>query len=230
MAQIFHPATNTIARATIFGAVFIIAGLAWIAYGVQKSPYLTRQGVVRPQPVAFSHEHHIKGLGIDCRYCHTSVEDSSFAGIPATETCMTCHSKIWTNADILQPIRTSWALNRPIAGGATGDNQGPGWTRVHNLPQFVYFDHSIHVNKGVGCSTCHGKVQEMPLMYQAATLQMEWCLKCHRNPEESIRPRSEIFNMDWQPPDDGDAQARKLMKEYHIAPADHLQTCYVCHR
>jgi hypothetical protein len=230
MAQVFHPAFNSIAKASILGFILLLAGLAWLAYAAQQSPYFTRQDVVREQPVPFSHEHHVRGLGIDCRYCHTSVEESSFAGIPATETCMTCHSKVYTNAAVLQPIRTSWELNRPIAGPG-GDGQSiAGWVRVHNLPRFVYFNHSIHINKGVGCSTCHGRVQEMPLMRQTASLQMEWCVNCHRAPEMNLRPRSEIFNMEWTPPADQQEQGKKLMDLYHVAPAEHLQTCYVCHR
>lgn len=230
MGQIFHPAFNSIARASIFGFISILAGIAWLGYGVQKSTYLTHQGLTQDQPVPFSHEHHVRGLGIDCRYCHTSVETSGFAGIPATETCMTCHSKIWTNADILQPVRTSWQLDRPIAGPGGDKTTAAGWVRVHNLPQFVYFNHSIHINKGVGCSTCHGRVQDMPLMFQSATLQMEWCLKCHREPEMTLRPRSEIFNMEWTPVTDQKARGKDLAVLYHVAPAEHLQTCYVCHR
>ena len=230
MAQIFHPAFNTIAKASIFGFLFFLAALAWLAYGVQKSPYLTHQGVTRDQPVPFSHEHHVKGLGIDCRYCHTSVEESSFAGIPPTETCMTCHSKVWTNAPVLQPIRTSWALNKPLSGPGGDKTVAPGWVRVHNVPQFVYFNHSIHIAKGVGCSTCHGKVQEMPLVYQAASLQMEWCLQCHREPEKFLRPREKVFDMDWEPPANQIEEGKRLMDLYKVAPAEHLQTCYVCHR
>jgi hypothetical protein len=230
MSQIFHPAFNTIARASIFGFVFIISGVAWLGYGLQKSPYFTREGVTRDQPVPFSHQHHVGGLGIDCRYCHVSVEDSSFAGIPPTETCMTCHSKVWTNAPILQPVRTSWQQDRPIAGPGGDRTSAPGWVRVNNLPGFVYFNHSIHVNKGVGCATCHGEVDKMPLMHQAASLQMEWCLECHRQPERYLRPREEIFNMKWTPPADQEAEGKKLMELYHVAPADHLTTCYVCHR
>jgi hypothetical protein len=230
MAQIFHPAFNTIAKASIFGFLFFLAALAWLAYAVQKSPYLTHQGITRDQPVPFSHEHHVKGLGIDCRYCHTSVEESSFAGIPPTETCMTCHSKVWTNAPVLQPIRTSWALNKPLAGPGGDKTVAPGWVRVHNVPQFVYFNHSIHIAKGVGCSTCHGNVQDMPLVYQAASLQMEWCLQCHREPEKFLRPRSEVFNMEWEPPANQIEEGKRLMDLYKVAPAEHLQTCYVCHR
>src|SRR5438105_5597505 len=161
MAQIFHRSTNTISRATIFGAVFIVAFLFWAAAQVQHSPYVTYAGVVRPQPVPFSHQHHVAGLGIDCRYCHTSVEESRFAGIPPTKTCMNCHAEIFANSPFLEPVRTSFSTGRPLQ-----------WTRVHDLPDFVYFDHSIHVKKGVGCTTCHGQVDRMPLMWQEQSLQM----------------------------------------------------------
>jgi len=176
MPQIFHRSTNTLSRATIFGAVFVIAVLSWAALEVQRSPYVTYAGVRKPQPVPFSHQHHVSGLGIDCRYCHTSVETSSFAGIPPTKTCMNCHSQIWTNADLLEPVRASYRTGQSLQ-----------WTRVNQLPDFVYFNHSIHINKGVGCNTCHGPVDQMPLMYQQESLQMEWCLSCHRAPEQNLR-------------------------------------------
>jgi len=216
--QIFHPSFNTIAKASIFGAIFIVALLGWFAYSMQKSPYFTEAGVIRSQPVPFSHEHHVSGLGIDCRYCHTSVETSPFAGIPPTKTCMTCHSQIWTNAQMLQPVRDSWQNDRPLT-----------WTRVHNLPDFVYFNHSIHVAKGVGCSTCHGPVNKMPLMYQNASLLMEWCLDCHRAPEKNLRPKDQVFNMDYAPPADQLTLGRKLVDEYHVHTGQ-LTNCYVCHR
>jgi hypothetical protein len=177
MAQIFHRSTNTISRATIFGSVVIVAALFGAAMQIQRSPYVTYAGVVRPQPVPFSHQHHVAGLGIDCRYCHTSVENSKFAGIPPTKTCMNCHSQIWTNAALLEPVRESFRTNKSLV-----------WTRVNDLPDFVYFDHSIHINKGVGCNTCHGPVDRMPLMYNDASLQMEWCLNCHRAEPASARP------------------------------------------
>src|SRR5256885_9091005 len=151
MSQIFHRSANTMARVSIFGAVFFVAGLLALFAEVNRSPWMTQVHTARDQPIQFSHERHVAGNGIDCRYCHTSVEESGFAGIPPTETCMTCHSKVWTNAPILQPVRTSWALNQPIAGPGGDKTSAPGWVRVHNLPQFVYFNHSIHVNKGVGC-------------------------------------------------------------------------------
>jgi Cytochrome c7 and related cytochrome c len=189
MSQIFHRSTNTLSRATIFGAVFIVAALGGVVYIVQGSPFVTYAGVRKPQPVPFSHQHHVAGLGIDCRYCHTSVETSSFAGIPPTKTCMNCHSQIWTNAQLLEPVRASYRSGESLQ-----------WTRVNQLPDFVYFNHSIHVTKGVGCNTCHGPVDQMPLMYQAESLQMEWCLGCHRDPGKNLRPRDQVFNMRYQPP------------------------------
>ncbi len=138
-------------------------------YAIELSPIYTRVNEAREQPVPFSHKHHAGELGIDCRYCHTSVEKSSFAGLPPTQTCMTCHSQIWTNAPMLEPVRASYRDDKSIA-----------WTRVNALPDFVYFDHSIHVSKGIGCTTCHGQVAEMPLTWKANTLYMSWCLDCHR--------------------------------------------------
>src|SRR5438270_6496915 len=182
MSQIFHRSTNTLSRATIFGAIFVVAALVWVGYAIQGSPYVTYEGVRKPQPVPFSHQHHVTGLGIDCRYCHTSVEDSSFAGIPPTKTCMNCHSQIWTNAALLEPVRASYRSGESLQ-----------WIRVNTLPDFVFFNHSIHVTKGVGCNTCHGPVDTMPLMYQQESLQMEWCLGCHRDPGQNLRPRDQVF-------------------------------------
>ena len=171
-----------------------MTGVIVIALGVtldnlQRSPWVTRQGQRPDQPIPFSHKHHVVGLGLQCQYCHTSVEKSSYAGIPPTKTCINCHSQIWTNAQLLEPARQSWATGASIQ-----------WIRVHDLPDYVYFNHSIHVNKGIGCASCHGRVDEMPLMYQQNTLQMEWCLNCHRNPGVNLRPTSEIYNMAWAGP------------------------------
>ena len=157
------------------------------------------------QPVPFSHQHHVGILGIDCRYCHTSVERSSFAGMPPTKTCMNCHSQIWVGSQMLEPVRESYRTNESLR-----------WHRVYNLPGFVYFDHSIHVHKGIGCSSCHGRIDEMPFTYQVPTLLMEWCLDCHRNPERQIRPREEVFNMKYEPPADQLDLGRKLVKEYGV--------------
>jgi hypothetical protein len=219
MAQIFHPSTNTISRVSIFGAVFLVAALLWLLLAIERSPYVTQAGVVREQPVPFSHDHHVAGLGIDCRYCHVAVEVSSFAGIPATEICMNCNAQIWADSPMLAPVRESFRTGRSIP-----------WTRVHNLADFSYFNHSIHVQKGFGCVTCHGRVDQMPLMWQAASLQREWCLECHRAPERFIRPVEFVFTMDWQPPEDQLTLGRRLVKEYNIASVDLLTSCSVCHR
>src|SRR5688572_19862674 len=165
MAQIFNPSTNTIAKVTIYAAVLILAALTWTCVALNRSSYVTGQSIVRPQPVQFSHNHHVAGLGIDCRYCHTSVETEAFAGMPPTATCMHCHQIIWADSPALEPVRASFRTGTPLR-----------WTRVHDLPDFVYFDHSIHVAGGIGCDSCHGRVDAMPLMYQASSLQMEWCL------------------------------------------------------
>src|SRR5205085_3334030 len=175
MAQIFHPSTNTISKLSIVFVLIAIPALsvAWYAWNMT---YGLNLDVPLDQPVQFSHKHHVKEDGIDCRYCHTSVERSSFAGIPPTETCMTCHSQIWKDAPVLQPVRQSWQTGAPIK-----------WVRVHDLPDYVYFDHSIHVNKGIGCATCHGQVNEMPLTWKTQELQMRWCLDCHRAPQKYLR-------------------------------------------
>jgi hypothetical protein len=230
--QIFHRSTNTIARATIYGAVFVIAALGWALNEFQRSPYITYAEVARPQPVPFSHQHHVAAMGIDCRYCHTSVENSDFAGIPPTKTCMNCHSQIWTNAKLLEPVRESYRTGKPLV-----------WTRANDLPDFVYFDHSIHINKGVGCNTCHGPVDRMPLMYNYASLQMEWCLNCHRNTEQFLRPRDQVFNMRYEQPSgsqpvtvDGKAYTDQvslgtdLQQKYHLRTVRDITSCSTCHR
>jgi Cytochrome c7 and related cytochrome c len=218
MSQIFHRSTNTISRVSIYAAVFVLAGLTWVLMALDRSPYTTKQGIVLGQPVPFSHEHHVAGLGLDCRYCHTSVETSAFAGIPPTATCMNCHKLIWADSDMLEPVRASLREDRPIV-----------WTRVHDLPDFAYFDHSIHVAKGIGCASCHGRVDRMPLMRQAAPLQMEWCLACHRHPETQVRPRAEVFNQDWAAADQASLGPR-LVKEYGIRSVRDLTSCSTCHR
>ncbi|RPH72495.1 cytochrome C, partial [bacterium] len=191
MPQIFHPSTNTFSKVSIFGAVFFLAGLAWAAALFSRSSYVTRVNMPVEQPVQFSHEHHVAGLGIDCRYCHTTVEESQFADIPPLHTCMTCHSQIWVDSPALEPVRESYRTGEPLA-----------WNRVHDVPDFVYFNHEIHVAKGVGCETCHGPVDEMPLTWKSETLYMEWCLDCHRAPERYIRPVENVFDIGWTPPED----------------------------
>ncbi|HMF59428.1 MAG TPA: cytochrome c3 family protein [Vicinamibacterales bacterium] len=219
MSQIFNRNANIYSRLSILAAVGFAAVLGGVVGLLNLSGYNTNQDVFVEQPIQFSHAHHVGGEGIDCRYCHTSVEESSFANIPPTKTCMNCHSQIWTNAPILEPVRASFRDNTPLQ-----------WTRVHDLPDFVYFNHSIHVAKGVGCATCHGRVDQMPLVYQKATLQMSWCLDCHRNPEKYVRPKDQVFNMAWERPAGDPGLGARLVKEYKIAGVDQLTSCSTCHR
>ena len=189
MAQVFDRSSNALARFSLVLTGVIVIALGVTLDNLQRSPWVTRQGQRPDQPVPFSHKHHVEGLGLQCQYCHTQVEKAAYAGIPPTKTCINCHAQIWTNADLLEPVRQSWATGASIQ-----------WIRVHDLPDYVYFNHEIHVNKGIGCASCHGRVDEMPLMYQENTLQMEWCLNCHRNPAVNLRPTSEIYNMAWAGP------------------------------
>ena len=253
MPQIFPKAVNPITKLLVlalpmgFGATGV--GLA----AFYRSSYATGKEEVVPQPVAFSHAHHVGQLGIDCRYCHTSVEDSHFAGIPPTKTCINCHQQVWTGADMLAPVRESYKNDTPIE-----------WNRVHNVPHYAYFNHSIHVAKGVGCQSCHGDIDKMNLTFQSKTLLMEWCITCHRNPEPNLRPKSEAFSMTWTPSSGGkwkpgdfphggmvaddhghetphpligqdrptnQAELGKLLKkEYAVRDSITLTSCSMCHR
>jgi hypothetical protein len=219
MSQIFKRTSNVYTRLTILGVVVFIGCLVGAVAILNWSGWNTNQSMFVEQPIQFSHAHHVGGMGIDCRYCHTSVEESAFANIPPTKTCMNCHSQIWTTAPILEPVRASFRDNKPLK-----------WTRVHDLPDFVYFNHSIHVKQGVGCATCHGQVEKMPLVYQENTLMMQWCLNCHRNPEKYIRPRDQVFNMTWERPADDPGLGERLVKEYNIASVGQLTNCSTCHR
>ncbi len=219
MAQLFPPSANALARASIVlllaGGGIAFAGL----YVVGNSPYITRVEQARLQPVQFLHRHHVESMGIECRYCHVNAEDNAFAGIPPTHTCMTCHSQIWVDSPMLQPVRDSYLNNKPLE-----------WTRVHDLPDFVYFNHSVHLKKGVSCVSCHGRMDKMATVYKENTLQMGWCLDCHRNPEKHVRPRDEVFNLAWEPPH-GQTQeeiGKEYVKKYHVNPP--TTDCYGCHR
>jgi hypothetical protein len=203
MPQIFHPSTNTLSRLSIFGAIALVGALLWIGYELNRSAYVTGVGEALDQPVPFSHQHHVSGLGIDCRYCHDSVEESSFAGIPPTKTCMSCHSQIWTESRMLEPVRASYRKGQPLE-----------WSRIHDLPDFVYFDHSIHGAKGGDCASCHGAVERMPLTWKAESLQMEWCLDCHREADRRyLRPDSHH---------QGHFEGER--------PIESLTNCSICHR
>jgi hypothetical protein len=228
MPQVFPRRANTIARASLLGSLLAAAGLIWVFIVFARSSYGTEEGMALVQPVPFSHQHHVGILGIDCRYCHTEVEHAAYAGMPPTKTCMNCHSQIWVGSDVLQPVRDSYATNESLR-----------WRRVYNLPGFVYFDHHIHVQKGIGCASCHGRIDEMPFTYQVPSLLMEWCLDCHRQPEQHVRVREQVFNMQWQASDEGDESGqpydqptlgRKLVREYGIKDATQLTSCTVCHR
>jgi Cytochrome c7 and related cytochrome c len=237
--QIFHHSTNTLAKLSIFGGLFIIGLAVWVLAEVNRSSYNTGQFIERQQPVQFSHKHHVGDDGISCLYCHTSVETSSSAGMPSTKTCMNCHTQIWSESPYLEIVRTSFAEKKPIE-----------WTRVNDLPDYVYFNHSIHVAKGVGCASCHGRIDEMPAVYQAASLQMEWCLACHREPERFLRPKEQIYNMAWNieaderdgvkaAPDnqlgENRSEARRrlgqeLVRKYRVRNPWTITSCSTCHR
>ena len=214
MPQYFSRSANTFARMSILGVVASVVVVLSSSYLIVRSSYETMQNVPREQPVPFSHAHHVGGLGIDCRYCHTTVETSSFANIPPTKICMNCHSQIWASSPTLEPVRESYRSGKSIE-----------WTRVHDLPDYVYFNHSIHVAKGVGCTACHGRIDKMNLVWQAQPLTMEWCLDCHRHPERYVRPREQVFSMEYTPPDQL-ALGAKLVSEYHIQSLITCETCY----
>lgn len=218
MAQIFHPSMNTLSKATIFGGVLVLASLAFVWYWINRSDYVTEADVVRDQPVPFSHQHHVSGLGIDCRYCHTTVEKSAFAGLPATDVCMSCHSLIWKDSPMLAPVRESYRTGQPLK-----------WTRVHDVPDFVYFNHSIHVAKGIGCESCHGRVDRMPLMRRAHTLQMSWCLDCHGHPQQFVREVADIYKFGAAASPTDHELGPKLVKDYGIGTRQ-LLDCGICHR
>jgi Cytochrome c7 and related cytochrome c len=230
--QVFPKSMNPISRIMVLGLPLLFGGSAVGLAAFYRSDYTTGAREVVEQPVPFSHLHHVSQLGIDCRYCHTGVETSAHAGIPPTKTCMNCHQQMWVGADLLEPVRTSYKTNTPIK-----------WNQVHNVPDYTYFNHSIHVNKGVGCYSCHDRIDQMPLVFQSKTLLMEWCLDCHRAPEKHLRPQSEIFNIGWKPADGAtdpktgkpypttQAELGRLLKdEYLIREKSALTNCSICHR
>lgn len=216
MPQIFSRSANTLARVSLAVGLLAAGGAISLLIIFGRSSYVTRANEFIEQPQQFSHARHVGDAGIDCRYCHTSVETSSFAGIPPTQTCMNCHSQLGVTSPILEPVRASLREDRSLH-----------WTRVHDLPDFVYFDHSIHVKKGVGCETCHGRVDQMPLVFQQNSLQMEWCIECHRAPEQFVRPRDEVFTMGYRPPVAQADLGPQLVREYAI---ESLTSCSTCHR
>jgi hypothetical protein len=217
MAQVFPRTANEFARASlVLGALAAASVVGALLFVFPRSAYLTRQKEAIAQPVPFYHLHHVGGMGIDCRYCHTSVDKSAAAGFPPTKTCMNCHSQIFNQSPTLEPVRASWRSGDSIA-----------WVKVHDLPDFVYFDHSAHVNQGVGCTTCHGPVDRMAYVWQEKSLLMEWCLECHRQPEKYLRPRDEVYSTAWRPPSNQLEMGRRLAAEYGVKPR---VACSTCHR
>lgn len=251
MAQLFKPSANSIASASLLGVATVPLALGLGLAALSRSPANTKVNVPINQPVPFSHQHHILELGIDCRYCHTSVEKSAYAGLPSTETCMSCHSQIWTNSPLLKPLRDSFETGQPIK-----------WNLVNRVPQFVHFNHSIHVARGVNCNTCHGPVNDMHITWKGNSFQMAWCLQCHRAPERyvyadkentKLTPRQQVFDLYWKLQEKGKAglssrdqtvitgkslpvnrsaeelqEGRKLINEYGIK-VQQLADCSVCH-
>lgn len=218
MPQLFRKRTNTIAKIVVILIPSVLFGLFVMGELIMRSPYETEVGVVLEQPVPFSHKHHVRELNIDCRFCHSLVEKTPFAGIPKSSVCMNCHSQIWADAPMLAPVRESFYKNEPIA-----------WNQVNRLAKYVYFNHSIHIKKGIGCSSCHGAVDQMPLTKKARTFYMKDCLSCHEAPENSIRPIADIYDIDYRVPPDQKRKGRELVKKYHVHK-ELLMDCNTCHR
>jgi len=218
-AQIFSRNANANLRVTLIAITLLLLGIiaAWI--GIYLSPWMSDQSVAKAQPVPFSHAHHVSQLKIDCRYCHNTVDRAATAGFPATETCMSCHSQVWTNSPLLQAVRDSYKNDTPIV-----------WNRIYDLPAFVYFNHSIHIAKGIGCTSCHGQIGSMPLTSKAQPLYMGWCLGCHRDPAQNIRPRDQVFNVDYNVQSLSLAERQQLVIDYKIPTDGRLTNCYICHR
>ncbi len=215
MPQIFYRSMNTFARVSIFGAVLFIAAAIVLGGIIVRAPSVTEEGVVQDQPVPFSHEHHVGRVGLDCRFCHSSVETAATAGMPSTEVCLNCHSQLFSDAEMLAPVRESARSGRPLR-----------WRRVYDVPDYAYFNHSIHIHKGVACESCHGRVDKMPLMWRDVTLHMEWCLKCHRDPAPAIRPREEVFAQGWQPLTEEVAVPHQWIDKYHVQSKTDCNTCH----
>jgi hypothetical protein len=217
MPQVFSTRFVLVLRVATLAvlAALIALVVAWRTTARADAP----QNAPIDQPIPFSHQHHVRDDGIDCRYCHVSVDTSAYAGIPPLSTCMTCHSQLFVGAPVLAPLHRAYAGEAALT-----------WNRVHDLPDFVYFDHSIHVAKGVGCTTCHGAIDRMPLTRRVASLDMQWCLECHRTPERFLRPRERVFDVNWRPPPDQLAQGTRLRKTYGLRSTRELTDCSTCHR
>lgn len=206
-----------ISKVSIWSSVLAMPAIFGLGYLFNQS-YSIQLHVPLEQPVQFSHKHHVLDDGIECRYCHNTVDKAAYAGVPATEICMSCHSQIWTNSPLLEPVRESFRTGQPIK-----------WQRVHDLPDFVYFNHSMHVKKGIGCVSCHGRIDQMPITYKENDLTMRWCLNCHRNPEQFIRPREHVYDLAWTPRNTAEASGEALVKQYHLLSKFQMTNCSTCH-
>jgi hypothetical protein len=221
MSPLFRPRHNTLAQISLFVVAAGAAGVPLSLMLYARTPYARGMQDPVEQPIQFDHRHHTRDEGIDCRYCHNTVDKSPAASVPQTQLCLNCHSQVWNKSPLLEPVRESFFQNKPIK-----------WNRVYQLPEFVYFNHSIHVNKGVGCESCHGRVDHMPLMWRESSLNMEWCLSCHRDPARFVRPRDKVFTMGFDPekasPPATQAElGSKLVADYRVQS---LTTCSTCHR
>lgn len=229
MPQVFPKSMNVVARLSVIAVPFLMAGGAAGGAAFYRSDYTTGAREVVEQPIPFSHKHHVAQLGIDCKYCHTSVDQSASAGFPPAKTCMNCHQQMWQSADLLAPLRDAYSKDKPIT-----------WNKVHNVPHYTYFNHSIHVGKGIGCVSCHGQIDQMNLVFQSKTLLMEWCLDCHRNPEKNLRPKEEVTNMtfkaenvinpDTGKPYDQTTLGKHLKEKHQVRDQFVLTNCSMCHR
>jgi hypothetical protein len=216
MAAAFSRSAVLVIKLILLGTLALVVGGIAVAHWRMAPRHVALEPV--EQPIAFSHKHHVGDDGIDCRYCHTSVEKSGFAGLPTTSICLSCHSQLFLDSPKLAPLHESARTGKPIQ-----------WVRVHDLPDFVYFQHDIHIAKGVACVECHGQVDQMPLTWRTASLEMQWCLKCHRNAPEHIRPLSQVLSMAPQKPLSPE-EVRQLDRLYHLRSSDALTNCSTCHR
>lgn len=219
MSQLFQPRADALFRFALWSIALGVFALLVTIESLAHSDWMTGRSLIEAQPTEFSHQHHAGELGIDCRYCHTTVETAATAGMPPTYTCMTCHSQIWTGARMLAPVRESLALGIPLR-----------WTRTGRLPEYVYFNHSVHIANGIGCSTCHGDMDHMQMTYQPHAFSMDFCVNCHRHPQQFVRPQNQIFNMEWVPGSNQGTMGKALVKQYHIDTSGLLTDCSTCHR
>lgn len=217
MSKVFPKSANALPLQILL-FVIVLGGVATAGITYYVTPKYTRVGYAPTQPVPFDHSLHAGQLGINCVYCHTNVEKSEHSNVPATHTCMACHSIIKKDSPLLAPVRASYETGDPVP-----------WVRIHKAPDYVYFNHSVHVNRGISCVECHGKVNEMQVVFQAHPQSMSWCLDCHRAPETKLRPIDQVTNLDWQPasPEEQLRQGTEFKKNWNVKPP---QSCSGCHR